>query len=156
MGGSVVAYEQMGQEVGALTLRLLRGGPMPEGPVRSLASGVPIFDWRQLRRWHLDESRLPVGSRVLYRSPTLWAQYRWHVAVAVALLAAQSALIAGLLFQRQRRRRAQSDLAERLRFEMLLSEVSTLLILRPLQLSPGRPATDGATTCHCPCRSACG
>ncbi|HKA61253.1 MAG TPA: ATP-binding protein [Methylomirabilota bacterium] len=127
VGGSVVAYEQMGQEVGALTLRLLRGGPMPEGPVRSLASSVPIFDWRQLRRWHLDESRLPVGSRVLYRSPTLWAQYRWHVAVAVALLAAQSALIAGLLFERQRRRRAQADLAERLRFEMLLSEVSTLI-----------------------------
>jgi signal transduction histidine kinase len=127
VGGSVVAYEEMGREVGALTLGLLRGEPMPEGPVRSRASGVPVFDGRQLRRWHLDESRLPPGSRVLYRSPTLWAQYRWHVAAAVALLGAQSALIAGLLFERQRRRRAQADLAERLRFEMLLAEVSTLV-----------------------------
>ena len=127
VGGWVVAYEEMGREVGALTLRLLRGEPIPAGPVPSQASSVPTFDARQLRRWDLDESRLPLGSRVLYRSPTLWAQYRWHVAIAVALLAAQSALIAGLLFERQRRRRAQADLAERLRFEMLLAEVSTLM-----------------------------
>src|SRR4029453_10484899 len=64
-GGSGGGYEEMGREVGALTLRLLRGGPMPEGPVRSLASSVPIFDWRQLRRWHLDESRPPAGGRGL-------------------------------------------------------------------------------------------
>lgn len=127
VGGSVVAYEEMGREVGALTLSLLRGEPMPEAPVRSRASAVPTFDGRQLRRWHLDESRLPAGSQVLYRSPTLWAQYRWHIALVVALVAAQSALIAGLLLERRRRRRAQGDQAERLRFEMLVAEVSTLM-----------------------------
>ncbi|HEX7215683.1 MAG TPA: GAF domain-containing protein, partial [Methylomirabilota bacterium] len=126
VGGSVVDYEEMGREAGALTLRLLRGQSMPP-TMRSQASGVPTFDWRQLRRWHLDEARLPAGSRVLYRRPTLWAQYGWYVAIAVALLAAQSVLIAGLLLERRRRRRAQADQAERLRFEMLLAEVSTLI-----------------------------
>ena len=127
VGGSVVDYEEMGREAGALPLRLARGEPMPPAPTRSQASGVPTFDWRQLRRWHLDEARLPAGSRVLYRRPTLWAQYGWYVAIAVALLAAQTVLIAGLLLERQRRRRAQADQAERLRFEMLLAEVSTLI-----------------------------
>ena len=127
VGGSVVAYEEMGREAAALVLRLLRGEPMAEATAHSQASSVPMFDSRQMRRWHLDESRLPAGSRVLHRSPSLWAQYRWHVAAAVALLVAQSALIGGLLFERQRRRRAQADLAERLRFEMLIAEVSTLM-----------------------------
>jgi signal transduction histidine kinase len=131
VGGSVVGYEEMGHEAGALTRRLLNGESMPGQPVRSQASAVPMFDARALRRWQLDESRLPAGSRVLYRRPTLWAQYRWHVAIAVALVAAQSTLIAGLLLERQRRRRAQADLAERLRFEMLLAEVSTLMGSQP-------------------------
>ena len=127
VGGFVVDSEAVGREAGELTLRVLRGEAITGSPRRSHASSVPVFDWRQLRRWGLDEARLPRGSKVLYREPTLWAQYGWYVVGAVALLAAQSALIAGLLIERQRRRRAQADLAERLRFEMLLAEVSTLL-----------------------------
>ncbi|HUM14910.1 MAG TPA: ATP-binding protein [Candidatus Nitrosotalea sp.] len=132
VGGFVVDPEAVGQEAGELTLRVLRGEPISGSPRRSLASSVPVFDWRQLRRWGLDEARLPRGSKVLYREPTLWAQYGWHVAGAIVLLAAESALIAGLLIERHRRRRAQADLDERLRFEMLLAEVSTLLASVPV------------------------
>jgi signal transduction histidine kinase len=127
VGGLVVAYDEMGREAGAMLVRLLHGEPVTLAVSQSLASSTPMFDWRQLRRFGLDESRLPADSRVLHREPTLWAQYRWHAAAAIVLLAAQSALIGGLLVERQRRRRAQADLAERLRFEMLLAEVSSLM-----------------------------
>ncbi len=124
VGGSMIDFEAVGREAGALTLRTLRGEPMPGAFVRSTASNVPLFDWRQLRRWSLDERRLPPGSRVLYRQPSLWEQYRWHIAVTLMVVAAQASLIVGLLIERQRRRRAQAGLSERLDFETLVASIS--------------------------------
>ena len=124
VGGSMIDFEAVGREAGALALRTLRGEPMPGASLRSAASNVPLFDWRQLRRWNLDERRLPPGSRVLYRQPSLWEQYRWHIAVTLIVVAAQASLIVGLLIERQRRRRAQAGLAERLDFETLVASIS--------------------------------
>ena len=36
-------------------------------------SRPPIFDWRELQRWGIPESRLPPGSVVRYRAPSLWS-----------------------------------------------------------------------------------
>ncbi len=84
VGGSMIDFEAVGREAGELTLRTLRGEPMPSASLRSGASNMPLFDWRELRRWSLDKRRLPAGSRVLYRQPSLWEQYRWHIAVTNA------------------------------------------------------------------------
>ena len=69
----------------------------------------PIFDWRELQRWGIPESRLPPGSVVRYRAPSLWRAYRGTVLSAVGVLAVQSLLIVGLLYQRRARQRAESD-----------------------------------------------
>ena len=123
VGGSVIDFEDIGRDAGRMATRVLRGEPPPAVPVPSFATSVPRFDSRQLARWHLDERRLPEDSLVMFRQPTLWRQYRGYVVGAVALIGAQAALILTLLVQRRRRREAQADLAERLRFEMLVSEI---------------------------------
>ena len=69
--------------------------------------GQPIFDWRELQRWGIPESRLPAGSVVRYRAPSLWQEYRGTVLSAVGVLAVQSLLIVGLLYQRRARQRAE-------------------------------------------------
>src|SRR5262245_6096495 len=102
---------------------VLRGETPPSARVPSFATAVRRFDARQLARWHLDERRLPEDSQSIFREPTLWQQYRWHVLGAVGLMAAQAALIVMLLVQRRRRRQAQEALAEGLRFETLVSEI---------------------------------
>jgi C4-dicarboxylate-specific signal transduction histidine kinase len=131
VGGSMVDFEAVGREAGALTLRTLRGEPMPGAFLRSAASNTPLFDWRQLRRWNLDERRLPAGSRVLYRQPSFWEQYRWHIAATLVVVAAQASLIVGLLIERQRRRRAQAGLSERLHFETLVASISATFAALP-------------------------
>ena len=50
---------------------------------------------------------------------------------AIGVVLVQSVLIAGLLVQHAQRRRAQRSLAERLRFETLLSELSSILAGSP-------------------------
>ena len=67
---------------------------------------VPMVDWHQLRRWNIDETLLPPGSIVMFREPTAWDKYAVQISIGVALLVLQAALIAGLLFQRARRQRA--------------------------------------------------
>src|SRR6185436_19800794 len=71
--------------------------------------GPPTFDWRELQRWDIPESRLPPGSVVLYRAPSLWRAYRSTVLSAVGVLAVQSFLIVGLLYQRRARQRAETE-----------------------------------------------
>jgi signal transduction histidine kinase/ABC-type uncharacterized transport system substrate-binding protein len=122
VGGQVVSFEAHGKMAAELALRVLAG----EAPAPTTAGTiVPMFDARQLKRWGLDERRVPSGSVVLFREPSVWERYRWYVVGVVTALLAQGGLIAALLVQRAQRRRAQDRLAERLRFETLVSDLSS-------------------------------
>jgi len=96
--------------IATLALRVLRGERADDIPVSSPNTDVDQVDWRQLRRWGLDEARLPTGTRVQFRPPSMWDQYSRYVIGAVMLMLAQSALIAGLLVQRTKRRRVEREL----------------------------------------------
>ena len=96
--------------IAAIALRVLRGERADSISLSSPDTDVYAVDWRQLRRWGLDESRLPAGTRVLFREPGIWDQYRRYIIAAVILLLAQSALIAGLLMQRAKRQRVELEL----------------------------------------------
>jgi signal transduction histidine kinase len=78
--------------------------------------GLPVaryttlaFDDRQLRRWGIPESRLPPGAVVRFREPSIWRDYRPLVLTALGLTVVQSLLIAGLVFEHRRRRRAEVE-----------------------------------------------
>ena len=96
--------------IAAVGLRVLRGERADDIPVSFPDTDVDSVDWRQLRRWGLDESRVPLGTRVLFRSPRTWDQYKGYIIGAVMLMLAQSALIAGLLVQRARRQQVEREL----------------------------------------------
>jgi signal transduction histidine kinase len=123
VGGSLVDFEAVGREAGGLGLRALRGEPLAS-VVTSAAANVLRFDGRELQRWRLDERRLPLGSEVVHREPTLWQQYHWHIVGTVVLVTLQMGLIAGLWLERRHGRQTQERLAERLRFEALVAEIS--------------------------------
>ena len=55
-----------------------------------------MFDWRELRRWGIDEKRLPEGSVVLFREPDFWADHKWEVAGVAGALLGQGLLIGAL------------------------------------------------------------
>ena len=110
VGGSV--YRQRGaiDRVGKVALRVLRGEAPDAIPVTTIDLNVNQVDWRQLRRWRIDEARVPPGTVVLFRDPTLWDRYKVYIVTAVALLITQTALITGLLIQRRRRHRVEKEL----------------------------------------------
>ena len=67
----------------------------------------PIFDWRQLQRWGVEELRLPQGSQIRFRNPTLWEQYRLQILVVIGALLFQGALISWLIYEHRHRNRAE-------------------------------------------------
>ena len=60
-----------------------------------------------MQRWGISESRLPPGSEVHFRSPTMWEQYRLHILAAFAAFLVQGALIAWLVYEHWRRHNAE-------------------------------------------------
>jgi signal transduction histidine kinase len=108
VGGMMRSEVSIATHIGEVTRRILEGAKPEDIPVET-ARISPIFDWRQVQRWGLDPSLLPVASVIMFREPSLWDRYGGYVISAVALLIVQSLLIAGLLYQRRARRRAEIE-----------------------------------------------
>jgi signal transduction histidine kinase len=125
VGGIVASFSSIGHEAAQLALRVLAGENPTDIPVTTGNVMKPIFDWRQLQRWNVGEERLPAGSDLRFRMPTIWEQYRWYIVTAVALFILQAALILVLLLNGRRLRRAHAD---RRRAEDAAHELSGRLI----------------------------
>jgi signal transduction histidine kinase len=106
VGGIMRTAEMTGSRLGAIALQILDGARPESIPIEDVAT-APVFDWRQLQRWGIESSRLPPKSRVLFRTPTVWEMYGWYIVGAMTIVTVQLALIAGLVTQRARRRRAE-------------------------------------------------
>ena len=109
VGGSLMAIDELSRRTADVAIRLLNGASPRSITVPLQPPGLPIFDWRELQRWGIPESRLPQGSVVRYRGPSVWRAYRGTVLTAAGVLAIQSLLIVGLLYQRRARRRAETE-----------------------------------------------
>ncbi|HXI32422.1 MAG TPA: histidine kinase, partial [Vicinamibacterales bacterium] len=111
IGGIVISAEGEGTGLANLALRIARDASLRVPPVKAVP--VAIFDWRQLRRRGIDESRLPPGSIVRFRERSGWEQNRVYILTATIVVGLQSALITGLVIQGARRRRTERALRER-------------------------------------------
>jgi len=107
VGGSLKSQEKQTAAIAELALRALHGEDPDSIPLTSPDLQVNEVDWRELRRWGIEESRVPAGTVVQFREPTIWEQYKLYVLAGIVLMLAQTALSTGLLVQRSKRRQAE-------------------------------------------------
>jgi signal transduction histidine kinase len=115
IGGLVADPSRLGEDAANGTLRILGGESASQ--ILILPNGNrmrPIFDWRQLQRWGVNESRLPPGSEIRFRELTEWERYHRQIIGIAGALLVQSALIVGLFYERRRRRLAEITSRQRL------------------------------------------
>ncbi len=86
VGGSVTDAAFIGKRTGELAARILDGAPSTSFPFEVRTTGVPMFDWRALKRWGISESRLPPGSIVRFRPTSMWEQYGWYITGALLII----------------------------------------------------------------------
>ena len=125
VGGWVLKFDDEGARTGRLIARVLTRRPGEPLPPVELLGKTFVADWRALRRWRLDENRLPAGTEVLFREPSMWVRYRSAVLLTLAVFAVQTALIALLLVERQRRKRVQRALQEQSVYEQTIARLTT-------------------------------
>jgi len=111
VGGVLFDTQRHESDLAQRARQILSGVPAAD-LVPMTSPNRPAFDWRELKRFGIDDARLPAGAAVVNREPGLWDTYKRIVLMAGAVLIGQSLLIGGLLVQRRRRHRAELDLRD--------------------------------------------
>ena len=109
VGGLITTSSSLGEAAGKIALRILSGESASNIPTKESGLARPIFDWRQLNRFGINEANLPPGSEVRFRELTAWEQYRWQIILIATALVIQTTLIIWLFYEHRRRRYAEAD-----------------------------------------------
>ena len=125
IGGFVLDNFAYGQEVAALAIRVLDDASVVANPIAVSEVTKPVFDWRQLQRWHVRESSLPLGSDIRFRPPNMWEQYKEEILIACAAFLVQSALITWLIYEHRRRQIAEAESLRRVNELARINRVAT-------------------------------
>jgi len=107
VGGPMHSYINTSRHAVAVAMRILGGekpGDIKAAPVQF---ALPKFDWRQLQRWGISESRLPPGSQIYFRKPSVWEQYQLQIMAILTALVLQAVLISWLIYEHRRRSAAE-------------------------------------------------
>ena len=108
VGGPHVPVLEAGRKAAEVAVRILGGEKAGDIKTLPVGFGTPKFDWREMQRWGISESRLPPGSEIHFRTLTAWEQYRWQILTTAAVLLLQAAMIAWLLYEHRHRRRSEA------------------------------------------------
>ena len=125
VGGPMHSVLEGSRETATAAIRILGGEKAGDIKIPPTRFATPKFDWREMQRWGISENRLPSGSEVLFRNPTVWEQYRWQILLIAAVILIQTLLIMGLLYEHQRRRRAEVQSLQRMTELAHLNRVAT-------------------------------
>ncbi len=108
VGGAMTNFDDNAQRVGKLVARILAGEDPDKIRVEPPVPTIPTVDWRQIKRWGLNEKFLPPDTIVQFRRPTLWEEYHRQILGVAALFVLETLLVVALLVQHRRRKRAES------------------------------------------------
>ncbi len=113
VGGSLYSSSTVGAEAAKMALPLLTGATPPQKFVEVFSNKI-AFDWRQMQRWGISENRLPPGSEILFREPTVWQRYSWQIALTITIILVQAGLISVMLREHRRRQLAEVQSRQRM------------------------------------------
>jgi signal transduction histidine kinase len=129
VGGPLNSISALSREAASVSVRILGGEAPANINTPPIGFSAPKYDWRELQRWNISESRLPPGSEVDFRIPSIWEQYRSQLTVGLAVLLLQAGVISWLLVERARRFTAEAEVGNRRREVVRLNRVVTANVL---------------------------
>lgn len=109
VGGPYSSQRLRGEHIATATLQALGGPASAQPQIDVVGFEAPVYDWRELKRWNIDAARLPPGSEIRFKPPSIWEEHRTAVIATATALMLQAALITALLIQRTRRQRAERE-----------------------------------------------
>jgi signal transduction histidine kinase len=129
VGGPLSIVANVGRQAASVAVRILAGEAPNTIETIPVTFASPKFDWRELQRWNISESRLPPGSAIYFRAQGVWEQYWPQLTAGVAALLLQAMIISWLLVERRGRYLALAEATSRRREVVRLNRVTTANVL---------------------------
>lgn len=106
IGGYLFSYNNLGEEMGRIAVEILHGKEIKEITVNENHFYVHVYDWNELKRWHLTDSKVIPANSIFYNKDTSFIEiYRWYIFAVLVFLLTQSLLII-YLFRLNKRQKA--------------------------------------------------
>jgi PAS domain S-box-containing protein len=128
VGGSLAKNEAIGEALGSIAVRVLRGEKPSSIPELSFDFQQYEFDAQQMERWGIRMDTLPAESRVINRQYTVWELYKWRIIGIIALVLVELAFIVALIRFSIAQKRHLEQLAYQRSLETLIAEVAAALV----------------------------
>lgn len=112
VGGKLVSGYYEGKAAGEMVSRILAGEPVSDIPLKREGVTQYMFDYEQLARWQIPLAALPEGSIVVNTPNTFYYRYKEYIWGGVTFVLGQTLIIAFLIFNMVRRKKAENSLRE--------------------------------------------
>ncbi|WP_372794166.1 response regulator [Pontiella sp.] len=112
VGGEVIDHFEQGQTAARLAQRLLTAPGQPAEPVVLSSPNRSVVDYRALKAWGIDPSRIPNGVEVRNRPPSFYGNHRRLFWSFLSLFLLMGAFILALGFTMMARRRVERKLQQ--------------------------------------------
>ncbi|MBC7938568.1 MAG: GHKL domain-containing protein [Chitinophagaceae bacterium] len=99
--------EEMSRQAAGIAQLILAGVPAEAVALPKPLTPRTQVDWRQIQRWNISQDLVPADAVVLFRDLSFWDQYHFHVLAVAVLILLETSLIAALLIEARKRRRAE-------------------------------------------------
>ena len=109
VGGYLHDFEMTGRNMAEVGLRVLNGKNI-SGVYESVSPIQYAFDWRQLKKWGIDQDKLPQNSKIEYKEYSAWELYKSYIIGAIVLILLETGLVFALLINLGKRRKAENEL----------------------------------------------
>jgi signal transduction histidine kinase len=94
IGGYVINYTNVGKEFGKAATQIIRGTDPKSIEVDLPSFYQFIFDWRELKRWDLlDSKAIPDQSTFLYQHHSFLSEYKWYISGVMVFIVLQTLAI---------------------------------------------------------------
>jgi signal transduction histidine kinase len=118
VGGYMPTFAAIGQQAGQAVREILAGAAPASLRLPEVMPSTLNVDWRQVRRWGIDEDAIPSDAVVHFKPSAFLDEHRNEAIAAVVVFLLQGGLIAWLLAERRRRRLAELAVQKQ-RFELV-------------------------------------
>ncbi len=113
VGSRAPSFEATGQQAGRIVNSLLDGVSPASLDLPKFMPNELNVDLRQTRRWGIADKDIPADAVVQFRQPTFWEAYRTVAIIGSTVILLQAGLIASLMIEHHRRRKAEMALVQR-------------------------------------------
>ena len=113
LGGYVFSYRNLGFETGRIAKEMLNGKHLSDIKVNESSFYQNIYDWEQLKRWKLLNSRvIPANSIIINEKISFITEYRWYFFGLVLFMIFETIMILYLIRLNRRQKKVEKQKTE--------------------------------------------